>query len=206
MPTPLRTRVAVGASLAAALAFCLGSVWLAEDPPSDRGAVPAASAFPAKEESLSYAIYTLPFLEGDPQLSSEGTRRYRHSDVRVLGDGDSSERVTFKTIDVAEGYSIQASIFPEERLEGFGLSLQRRGNGFSWEWFDRESGDVFRKRQGSGRVQVRFVAAAGREEPAEVLFLDDVTMRLNRYWLVPFRHRDSDHLVVKRGSVLWLAD
>lgn len=206
MPMTARTRFAVATWLLIATAMFFASFWFAYTAALDDGSVPVSSASPGKEESLSYAIYTLPFLSGDPQLSGEGTRRYRHSDVRVTRYPDSELHMMVKTLEIANGYAVEATIYPDERLDGFGLSLKKDGGGFSWEWFDREADDVFRKRQGTGRVKVRYASGSAQEELAEVLFLDDVTMRLNRYWLLPFRHRDSDQVVVKRGSVLWLAD
>jgi hypothetical protein len=111
-----------------------------------------------------------------------------------------------KALPVAAGYDIRASIVPEKQIDGFGLQLTRQGDGFSWEWFQRESGDVFRKIQGGGQVQVRFRTVGDVQELAEVYFIDNVTMRIDRYWLVPFHHSDTDELVIKRGSVLWLGE
>jgi hypothetical protein len=38
----------------------------------------------------------------------------------------------------------------------------------------------------------------------EILFLDDVTLRLDRHWMIPFTRGETDRLVVNKGSVLAL--
>ena len=92
------------------------------------------------------------------------------------------------------------------RLAGAGSVLFGFAFLIVWEWFERESGDIFRKLQGSGRVKVRFASVGDMQQIAEIHFLDDVTMRLDRFWLIPFTGRASDHVVVRKGSVLWLSD
>ena len=64
----------------------------------------------------------------------------------------------------------------------------------------------FRKLQGPGRIKVRFARADGMEAIAEVTFLNDVTMRLDRHFVIPFTADQSDHLVIRKGSVLWLSE
>ena len=209
MPLSPRMKAAIAASLLV-LSVISMSIPMLADPYSaeirkaeaqPRNASPSA----AKQEELSYVIYQFPFFGGEPLLVKEGTRTYNHSEIYTLF-AEREASLTQKGLKVAEGYVIQAGTHREERIEGFGLTIAKDGRGFSWEWFDRESGDIFRKLQGSGRVNVRFAKVDGKEEIAEILFLDDITMRLDRYWMIPFTKGKTDHLVVKRGSVLWLAD
>jgi hypothetical protein len=159
----------------------------------------------AAAEAISYAIYSLPLFGGEPKLIAEGQRIYSHRDVEVAKGPASSVFNWQKTLSISNGFDIGASVYRETRTEGFGLWIRKDGRGFSWEWFVRESDDVFRKLQGSGRVKVRFARIGGLEELAEVQFLDDVTMRLNTLWIIPFLDKKTDHLVVRKGSVLWLA-
>ncbi len=206
MPISGATIAAIAFLLIASIAFTVVS-YMFMDPyaAAERKAEALPRDLPAsagKEEKLSYAIYVLPFWSGAPEFVKEGTRVYRHSEIYAL---DRSNELRIKVLNVTDGYAIHANLFREARIGGFGLSLVRNGGGFSWEWFDHDSGDIFHKRQGGGRVQVRFVEYLDGQELAEVRFLDDITMRLDR-WMIPFRTRKSDHLVVKRGSVLWLAD
>jgi hypothetical protein len=159
----------------------------------------------ADAEAISYSIYSLPLLLGEPKLMAEGKRIYSQNDIHTL-KGPASNLVNWeKTLSIANGFEIGASVYREPRTDGFGLWIRKDGGGFSWEWFVRETDHVFRKLQGPGRVKVRFARFDQLQELAEVEFLDDVTMRLNTFWFIPFLDKKTDHLVVRKGSVLWLA-
>lgn len=202
---PLSTRTILAIVL---LAVLMAGVSVASFHMNDKmtGGQPVKTVTPLAEERLSYGIYTFAFLTGERRLVAEGSRVYRHTEVLETHYPGGDTPFTRKVLPVAEGFELEAMIVPEARVEGFGLSIARDGGGFSWEWFTRESEDVFCKLQGPGRVRVRFAKVGDREQLAEVVFLDDITMRLDRYWLVPFREGRSDHLIVKKGSVLWLGD
>jgi len=64
----------------------------------------------------------------------------------------------------------------KEKLTGFGLVLSKDDSGFSWEWFDRDGGDVFRKLLGGGKVRVTVVETAESQELVAVEFLDDIVL------------------------------
>jgi hypothetical protein len=118
-----------------------------------------------------------------------------------------------KEIPIAEGFNAGAVIYREKELTGFALRLKRRGGfmgvlsqgGFSWDWFDRESDLVFRKRQGGGRIKVSLVPSNEFQEIAAVEVLEDVTLRVigQPWWF--FGKDDTHHLVVRKGSVLRFA-
>jgi hypothetical protein len=165
------------------------------------------SAWPllAAGEEIAYAIFSLPLFFGESRLVAEGTRVYSHSDLSVTPGPAPNVANWTKVLPIANGFDIGASVYREAQIDGFGLWIRKDGGGFSWEWFVRESDGVFRKLQGPGRLRVRVNRIKGQEELAEIEFLDDVTMRLNRYWLIPFLDKKTDHLVVRKGSVLWLA-
>jgi uncharacterized RDD family membrane protein YckC len=169
-------------------------------------ALESAAPVAGPGDEIEYAIYEVPFFRGDPHLVKEGTRKYAHAEVQTVPGPAPGQADEQKILQIGNGLAIRTALYREERIDGFGLVLSRRGEGFSWEWFDRQGEDVFNKRQGGGQVQVRFKRVDGKEELAGILFLDDVTLRLDRYWLIPFRDRKSDLLVVKRGSVLYLQD
>lgn len=210
MPLTGKTIGAIASWFALVLSGAIATVYLADPYKAELKAAevaPAESeAAAGRKEELSYAIYAYPFFGGEAKLVREGTLTYRHSDVRTLMHPGADGTMSVKVLEVADGYQIHGNIFREERLDGFGLSLSKEGHGFSWDWFDRSSGDIFRKLQGGGQLQVRTRTVGDKVELAEVLFLDDVTLRLDRYWIIPFRNRNSDEMVVKRGSVLWFAD
>lgn len=155
-------------------------------------------------ESLTYAIYALPLIGGH-EIVAEGTRVYSLQDVKVENrNGHES-----KSIDVGHGFSVGASVYREKKITGFGFWMDKNGEGFSWEWFDLEEGDIFRKRQGRGRVKVTMKLTEGAEEMARVAFLDEVTFRLQLagIWrsLIPFVDRHTHHMVIGKGSELVLA-
>ena len=77
--------------------------------------------------------------------------------------------------------------------------------GFSWDWFNRESGLIFRKLQGGGTIKVTLVASTEFQEIAAVEVLEDITLRVIGlpWWF--FTDDDTHHLVVRKGSVLKFA-
>jgi len=158
----------------------------------------------AAAETISYSIYSLPLFGAEPKLIAEGQRIYARTEVRTTPGPASNVRNWEKTVSIANGFEIGASVYREPRTDGFGLWIKKNGGGFSWEWFVRETDEVFRKLQGPGRLKVRFTLIEGLQELAEVEFLDDVTMRLNTRWFIPFMNKNTDHLIVRKGSVLWL--
>ena len=159
-------------------------------------------------ETISYSIYSLPIFRGEPRLVAEGKRVYSHDEIRSTPGPVAGITNWSRTLAIANGVEIGASVYRESKTDGFGLWIHKDGQGFSWEWFTRESDQVFRKLQGPGRLKVRFARIGQLEELAEIEFLDDVTLRVNTLWFttfIPFLNQESDHLVVRKGSVLWLA-
>ena len=155
---------------------------------------------------LGYALYGFPYFGGEKKLLKEGTRTYRLGDVLASSTPGWDDARAEKRVPVVDGFNIVAQVQREPVVQGFGLQLEKQF-GFSWEWFDRETGYTFKKRQGPGRVQVRIATGEdGKEEVAEILFLDDITLRLDRNMLVPFTGPATEHLVVRKGSVLSLKD
>ena len=205
MPVSGRLVAALAALMIATIAVPFAKARWTDVAQASRGE-PVKSAKPAQEERIAYEIYSKPLLARDWRFVSSGTRVYRHGELNAVTLPDSNPPYIVKSLPLADGFDIQASVVPEPRVEGFGLTLQFDGGGFSWDWFNRESDDVFCKLQGPGRVRVRFASRGGNEEIAAVEFLDDVTLRLKRYWFLSFHDDDTDHVVVKKGSVFWLAD
>jgi hypothetical protein len=169
------------------------------------GAILILMGSSACADEMAYAIYSIPLFGGGAELVAEGRRHYAHDEVKVVSGPAPNLTKWTKTLAIANGFELGASVYREPRVDGFGLWIRKNGEGFSWEWFKRESEDVFRKLQGAGRLKVRFKHTGALEEVAEIEFLSDVTMRLNMLWLIPFLHEDTDQLIVKKGSVLWLS-
>lgn len=204
MPLTRHAMASAAAWMFLFLAYVAASAFLVTPPDDVRftAAVPAGSSADASAR-IDYQLYQHPFPEGTRELVRAGTLEYRLSDVQVTAGPDGPRTSFVKRLAVTDGFSIDAHIYREPAINGFALSLEKR-SGFSWEWFDLEGDYVFRKRQGPGRIQVRMNNVDGLEEIAEILFLEDVTLRREPLWLIPFSDGKGDHLVVKKGSVLKL--
>ena len=166
----------------------------------------AAAAMPP--QSLSFSIYSLPAFFGERELIAEGTRVYSAADLQISPGPPPVIENWGKTLQISHGFSIGADVYRRSKITGFGLVMRKEGQGFSWEWFDLEDGNVFVKRQGEGRVKVRTRSIDGEEELASIEFLDDVTLRLqmDEWWqVIPFIDKETHNLVVKKGSTFWLA-
>ena len=95
---------------------------------------------------------------------------------------------------------------PNDALSGFGMTIKNsyHPEGFSWEWFFLEDGDVYKKRQGEGRVRVTQAQNAEGKVLQSVEFLTDVTMRFQED--MKMEPRTVTHeVVVSQGSVFRFA-
>lgn len=163
----------------------------------------------ARAESLSFELFEVSNGKRGALLAS-GVRNYSVQDVQVETRSSSQGSWKSKAIPVAAGFNAGASIYPERDLTGFGLWLkggdswiaQLSGGGFSWDWFERESGNVYRKLQGGGRVRVTPASSPNELEIGTVEVLEDIVLRVNvRPWFF-FTSTDTHHLLLKKGSVL----
>ena len=165
----------------------------------------AAVAPTTRAETIVFEAYELQ-ASGDRKLLKRGVRTYSPNlDVRVVDRGLRAEPGWYwsKSLWLFDTFELEASVFREERLEGFGLLIQQRGNsnGFSWEWFDKDQLDVFSKLQGLGRLRVAVAGSEGKVELAGVEFLDDVVFR---YKVDVNQGKPGTHtheIVIKKGSV-----
>lgn len=149
-------------------------------------------------ESLSYSLTQEKLLWWDKEIISEGTVVYDISDIVV----EERNGFTSKYLPVFETFNIGASIFREKEKGGFGLWIDKNGDGFSWEWFTPEEGNVFKKLQESGRVLVNYHSYEGLYEIESIEFLEDVSMRLDTLYFIPFWFKKTHRMLVKKGSVL----
>jgi TonB family protein len=111
-----------------------------------------------------------------------------------------------RTLNLDDTFSVSAAVHRETTLDGFGLMVSMSGGlrGFSWEWFDRYDGSVFRKRQGSGLVSVTLNRGPGYEELQSVEFSDDIVLRyLDDIGKPPGTH--THEVMIRKGSVLMVA-
>ena len=166
----------------------------------------------ARAESITYELYELSD-GGTRTLLAKGIREYTFRDVAVSEIWPGARLFWSKEIPITKGFSAGASIYRESDLTGFGLWLKDRGTflgragdgGFSWDWFNRESGLVYRKLQGPGRVRVTLVPSTQFQEIASIEVLEDITLRVkSRPWFF-FNNSDTHNLVIAKGSVLRFA-
>ena len=169
-------------------------------------------------ETLSYEAFTLE-ADGSRKLITKGTRHYTpEKDIQVVERNKRGSIFWLKTLPLFGPFSLGVHINRDESvLDGFGLVVKERDNpnGFSWEWFVRESKGIFSwfyrgnkgiflKWQGSGRVKVVTTKGVGYEEVMSVEFLDDITLRyVNDMSRPPDEH--SHEIIVAKGSVFCVA-
>lgn len=145
------------------------------DEPSRRARrrVPADHANPGPTQIFSYEALTVDNA-GVRKRLGEGIREYRPG-VDVLVE-EMRPDAWEKTLQLDYGLSISASVYPKEKLIGFGLVISKDDSGFSWEWFNRDEGNVFRKLLGGGKVKVSVLDGNGSQELVAVEFLDDIVL------------------------------
>ena len=149
-------------------------------------------------EEISYRITQEEVLHLKKKLIAEGARTYMPLEIGIKKrDGFSS-----KSLEIAHGFSLGASIYRDKKDRGFGLWIEKDGGGFSWEWFDHEQGNIYKKRQEGGKIKVEFRHLDELKEIQSIEFLDDISMRLNALHRV---QREKTHrILIKKGSKLVL--
>lgn len=157
----------------------------------------------ATPETVAWEAYAL--VGPGRELLGKGVKSYSPAKdivVEEQGTDGGGSPAWQKSLLLDETFALSASVHREASLDGFGLVIFRRGdaNGFSWEWFDRVQGNVFARRQGSGRVAITIKKAAGLEELESVEFLADATLRyLDDMKKPPGTH--THEVVIRKGSV-----
>ncbi|HKE49577.1 MAG TPA: hypothetical protein VKB52_16035 [Rhodanobacteraceae bacterium] len=134
-----------------------------------------------------------------PREIARGTKIYSPSDLQVDARGTGKSDFFSKSLELARGFRIGASVTREPVIDGFGLWGTLDDGSFSWEWFDRSQGSVFKKLQENGRVSVTFRDVRGLQEPASITFESDVSLRINETNQVG---KVTYRILVKKDSVL----
>jgi hypothetical protein len=149
--------------------------WISEEPARRASRrVPVDTSNPGPPQSISYEAFV---------TDKNGVRRSLGAAVREYKPGtdvlaeETGHKAISKTLSLGHGLSVSTDVYREPALTGFGLVLVNDSTPcFSWEWFDKDSGDVFSKLQGGGKVKVGIVDGPGIQELAAVEFLDDVVL------------------------------
>ncbi len=146
-------------------------------------------------ESLRYAAFRL---EGAARtLIAEGTCIYSPAtDIQATENGRNSSR----RLVLFDPFELEVR-FEKGFVDGFGLAIlsRKHRDSFSFNWFERDQGDVFVKtrQKKSGRLRVAFRSGV----PATIEFLDDITLRFTDN--LQSHHDDHTHeFVIASGSVL----
>lgn len=153
-------------------------------------------------ESLTFAIY---HVTGDQRvLLAQDRLDYTASDIQVMEWGHEAGFTEWKkSLKLAEGFSIGALVMRTEPSGGFGLWIndENHPEGFSWEWFHQDSGNIFSRLQGQGLVRVGFAKLDVGVEIQSIEFLKDVTLYFNDH--VKTGPGEVTHeVVISQGSVL----
>lgn len=167
-----------------------------DDEPARRALrrVPADAANPGPIQTLSYEAFSVD-KQGLRKRLGDGVRQYRPGTDILVEQMEAESWRKILTLDY--GLSVSATVYPKEKLTGFGLVLSKDDGGFSWEWFNRAEGDVFHKLLGGGKVKASVLSRAGSEELVAVEFLDDIVLTCEDDGV-------THELRVKKSSVLRL--
>lgn len=159
----------------------------------------------AHAERISYEIYSVPLFFGEREVITKGILDYTLDDLQTdKGLVGNNENWTV-TLPLGHGFSIGTTVYSEPVLEGFGLWMRKNGGGFSWEWFYRENGNVYKKLQGPGRVKVRLTRKNDNVQLVAIEFLETLTLRLDTMNYIPLWFKDTHNMVIKKGSTFVLA-
>jgi hypothetical protein len=150
----------------------------------------------AGAEAITYEVYEISKIGS--RLIAKGKREYTVSDVTVRPYEREGRKIAEKFVELEQGYRVGARIFFEKELTGFGLLARHSDHDFSWEWYNKESANRFRKLQGGTAVEVSVSGRPLMEELTEVRFIDDTSLGF-----MVGRARDDTHkIIIKAGSVL----
>ena len=169
----------------------------------------AAAPRPGLAESLTYEAYQL-VSPSKRRLMDQGTVDYDPlRDVQtVRRTAQDGELFWTRGLPLPNGFwvSAQVQLSPIQQLYGFGLRLMHRRHpaGFSWEWYDWDDDDDFKKRQGVGRVRTVLHKTADTEQLVRVEFLDDTELRFCSNLMRCKPGENTHALIIRRGSVLAL--
>jgi len=150
--------------------------WMSQEPARRASLrVPVDASNPGEPESISYEAFRID-KSGAQESLGAAVREYRPG-IDVLAE-ETQHQATSKSLTIGHGLSLSTDVYRQQELSGFGLVLVNDDLPcFSWEWFNRESSDVFRKLLGGGKVKVSVIESTGSRELAGIEFLDDITLR-----------------------------
>lgn len=106
-----------------------------------------------------------------------------------------------KSLKLKDGFRISVLVVQRDPEIGFGLSIKNNyhPDGFSWEWFELEEGDVYKKLQPEGYLRVTQARSSDGVELQSVEFLSDITLRFQEDVKVGSGNKTHE-IVVSPGS------
>ena len=165
--------------------------------------VETAAALPPSVELVSWRVFKMLDLGGQ-RLVAEGGRSYQPSrDIVVTSIRGSAVIPRTVSLPLGHGFALSLSASAVRTpLDGFGLiiSCPSNANGFSWNWFDRDRGQLFERRQGRGRLRAELRRGPSYEQLTAVEFIEDVSLRYLDDVRKPLG-TVSHEIVISRGSV-----
>ena len=146
-------------------------------------------------ETVRYAAFQLE--RNGRRLIAEGTREYSPAtDIQASESGRNSSR----RLVLFDPFALEVR-FEKGFVDGLGLTILKRESrgSFSFNWFERDQGEIFvkTKPRNSGRLRVVFRSGV----PVTIEFLDDITLRFTD----DLHSHPDDHtheFVIASGSVL----
>jgi hypothetical protein len=136
---------------------------------------PADAANPGRPEHFEFEAFQV---DGHDVRTLLGKKALEYRPGRDVVVEEMPNAAFAKTLALDFGLSVSTTVYREPKLTGFGLSLEKEGSDcFSWEWFKRDTGDIFSKLVGRGTVRVSATGDSRVQELVAVEFLDDIPLR-----------------------------
>ena len=136
---------------------------------------PADTANPGRPEHFAFEASQV---DGHEVRTLLGKKAVEYRPGRDVVVEEMPNAAFAKTLALDYGLSVSTTVYREPKLTGFGLSLEKEGSDcFSWEWFKHDSGEIFSKLVGRGKVRVSVTGDARQQELVAVEFLDDIPLR-----------------------------
>jgi len=153
--------------------------------------------------------YKLLELESNKEIS-KGTLEIKKVNVQKMNALiDKEEYAEQRTFNLFDDFIIGQSNYghkDREKIGGFGMWLKRlNSNVFSWEWYEQENDNVFKKLQGEGKVRVEFRKRNGCFEISKITFIGDQIFRArktNLLTLLTSPNKEDWHCIISDGSYI----
>ncbi|WP_395374012.1 hypothetical protein [Marinicella sp. W31] len=164
------------------------------------------------QNEIVFEIYEL--TTDGRKLLHKGEMTYDKNDIFIHKQGYGDKGCINKRLILWNDFGLSSCLYTESEIDGFGMSIDKDWDGFSWEWFNhtgncdcdeenykegQKNPEFFQKLQGSGEIKVEFIEKDNKKEITSFKFLSDVTMRLELRSFLIFS--TQYHILIKKGSM-----